>query len=185
MSRWHNLESRFEAGLDNPFFYEAEGGDARYLLWRYENYLRQQRGKTQSLLSWRDYDEPRSGAAKFSVEHVAAQADPIAESAVVWGEGAPQPFREVALHRLGNLVIDTFSLNASKGSKDFASKLGTLTETSGYLSQNELRRFTSHPEKPLWDVKAIQARHQHLIDFARKEWNPDKWHRPLQASSSH
>jgi len=182
--RWHNLESRFEAGLDNPFFYETEGRDALYLLWRYENYLRGQRGKTQSLLSWRDYDEPRSDAAKFNVEHIAAQADPIAENAVVWGEGAPQPFREVALHRLGNLVIDTFSLNASKGKKDFANKLESLSKSSAYLSQSELINFIPDPKHLVWDVKAIQTRHKQLIAFSSNAWNPDTWHRPSRNSTS-
>lgn len=178
MSNWHNIESRFIAGLDNPYFFQEEGGDAHYLLWRYENHLRGKPGKIQPLLSWRDFVEPRSYAAKFSVEHVAAQDHPIADTTVTWGDGEPQPFHALALNRLGNLVIDSISPNASKGKKDFAGKLKSLSETSIYLSQGELVNFLKDRDVLVWDVEAIRARHEHLIAFARKMWNPSTWHKP-------
>ena len=178
MSLWHNLEDRFVAGLDNTYFYQSEGSDALYLLWRYENHLRGQPGKIQPLLSWRDFVEPRSFAAKFSVEHVAARENPIAETIVAWNEGEPQPFHEVALDRLGNLVIDSISPNASKGKKDFAGKLKSLSENSIYLSQGELIGFLTDREVLVWDVEAVQARHNHLIAFAHEAWNPRTWHKP-------
>ncbi len=175
MSDWHNLEDRFVAGLDNANFYNEEEGDARYLLWRYENYLREKTGQIQPLLSWRDFVEPRDYAAKFSVEHIAAQHNPIAETVVSWSEGNPQDFSAAALHRLGNLVIDSVSPNASKGKKDFAGKLRSLSENSIYLSQGELIHFLEDPEELVWDVEAIRARHKHLMDFAQKMWNPKTW----------
>ena len=175
MSYWHNLEERFVAGLDNSNFYDEEQHDARYLLWRYENYLRNQRGKIHPLLSWRDFVEPRKYAAKFSVEHIAAQNNPIAETVVAWSDGDPQPFRTVTLNRLGNLVIDSISSNASKGKKDFAGKLKSLSENSIYLSQGELVGFLKNPDQLVWDVEAIRARHKHLITFARRMWDPKTW----------
>ena len=178
MSHWHNLDSRFVTGLDNAYFYQAEGSDALYLLWRYENHLRGLTGKKQPLLSWRDFVEPRDYAAKFSVEHVAARENPIAETVVKWGEDEPKPFHEVALDRLGNLVIDSISPNSSKGKKDFAEKLKSLSENSIYLSQGELVHFLTDRESLLWDVESIRARHAHLIEFARRTWNPDFWHNP-------
>ena len=178
MSQWHNLESRFMAGLDNTYFYQAEGRDALYLLWRYENYLRGQPGRIQPLLSWRDFVEPKSYAAKFSVEHVAARENSIAKTVVIWGEAEPRPFHEVALDRLGNLVIDSISPNSSKGEKDFANKLKSLSEHSIYLSQGELISFLKDRESLTWDVDAIRARHDHLLAFARETWNPITWHKP-------
>jgi Protein of unknown function DUF262/Protein of unknown function (DUF1524) len=175
----HNLEERFGMGLDNSYFYDAEGKDALYLLWRYENYLRELPGKIQSLLSWRDFDEPRNDAAKLSVEHVAARGNPMSDTVVKWSDdGEPKPFHEVALNRLGNLVIDSTSLNSSKGKKDFHLKLKSLSENSSYLSQGELIGFLKDREALVWDVNAIRARHIHLIAFARKTWNPKTWHNP-------
>lgn len=178
MSYWHNLEDRFIVGLDNSNFYDEEESDARYLLWRYENHLRDQPGKIHPLLSWKDFVEPRNYAAKFSSEHIAAEHNPIAETIVTWNEGDPLPFRAVALNRLGNLVIDSVSPNASKGKKDFAGKLKRLSENSIYLSQGELIIFLKNPDELVWDVEAIRARHKHLMDFARKTWNPETWHQP-------
>lgn len=179
LCRGHDLDNRFNAGLDNPYFYQSEGKDAHYLLWRYENYLRKQPGKQQPLLSWRDFVEPRSFAAKFSVEHVAAQANEIAKVEVKWAEGdAPKPFAEVAMNRLGNLVIDSISPNSSKGKKDFCDKLKNLAENSIYLSQGELINFVKDRDLPVWSVEAVHARHELLINFARKEWDPATWHTP-------
>jgi hypothetical protein len=175
MSRWHNLDARFADGLDNSYFYQSEGSDALYLLWRYENHLRSQTGKIQPTLKWRDFVEPRSYAAKFSVEHVAARENNITETTVEWEIGIPKPFHEVALDRLGNLVIDSISPNASKGNKDFTDKWHCLSTDSGYLSQGELVKFTQEPTNPVWDVAAIRLRHKHLIDFSLDHWNPNKW----------
>ena len=174
----YNLDSRFDAGLDNVYFYTAEKSDAHYLLWRYENHLRKRPGCSNPLLSWRDFVEQRDYAAKFSVEHIAAQANPIAETKVKWTENdEPKFFRDVAMNRLGNLVIDTIGANASKGCKDFADKLKSLSERSSFLSQGELITFVKDRNVPVWEIGAIQARHAHLIEFARKEWNPDTWHK--------
>jgi hypothetical protein len=178
MSSWYRLDERFAAGLDNSHFYESEGSDALYLLWRYENYLREQPGQIQPQLSWRDVVEPRSYAAKLSVEHVAAQGNPIAETEVSWNEGKPQPFAAVALHRLGNLVIDSISSNASKGKKDFSDKLSSLSLSSSFLSQGELVRFLKDRDVLTWDADAVRARHAHLIAFAQKTWHPSTWHKP-------
>ncbi len=174
----YNLGERFGAGLDNSYFYNAEGSDALYLLWRYENFLRDQPGKIQPLLTWRDFVEPRSYAAKFSVEHIAARGNPISDTVVEWTDGEPKPFHEVALNRLGNLVIDSASSNSSKGKKDFHLKLKSLSENSSYLSQGELINFLKDRGVLVWDVNAIRSRHNHLIAFARRTWNPATWHTP-------
>jgi len=176
----YNLEERFFTGLNNPDFYNVEKNDARYFLWRYENHLRNISGNIQPELSWRDFVEPKSYAAKFSVEHVAAVRNSLSDTIVKWSdEDEAKPFNKVALHRLGNLVIDSISPNASKGNADFSGKLESLSNKSIYLSQGELVNFVSDKETPIWDVEAIMVRHKHLVDFAQKTWNPgyllDNW----------
>lgn len=176
MSQWYDLENRFVSGLDNAYFYQSEGGDALYLLWRYENHLRGQPCRTQPLLSWRDLAEPISPAAKLSVEHIAAQANLASDAIVDWNGGEQRPFHELALNRLGNLVIDSISLNAAKGKKDFPDKLASFFANSICLSQGELTRFVTDKAAPAWDVDAIRTRHARLIAFARRTWNPATWH---------
>lgn len=176
LSEEYNLEIRFKDGLENSYFYQAEGRDALYLLWRYENHLRCRPGKTAPPLTWRDFVEPHSYAAKFSIEHIAAQHNPISSSTVEWTPGESKPFHEVALNRLGNLVIDSFSGNGSKGKKDFCDKLVSLSTHSTYLSQGELVRFLEDENTPVWDVEAIRKRQVDLIDFALKTWHPKSWH---------
>jgi hypothetical protein len=176
MSRLYELNRRFVDGLSDRDLYRAGDGDLIYLLWRYENHLRGQTGKQQPPLSWRDLVEPKSYAAKCSVEHIAAQDHPIVDTKVRWGEYDPEPFREVALNRLGNLVLDSISPNASKGKRDFADKLKSLSENSIYLSQGELITFVSDRENPVWDVDAVLERQKHLIGFMMETWNPNTWH---------
>jgi hypothetical protein len=82
------------------------------------------------------------------------------------------------MNRLCNLVIDTIGANASKGSMDFTDKLKSLSERSIFLSQGELITFVKDKNNPVWEIGAIKTRHAHLVEFARKEWNPDTWHQP-------
>lgn len=174
LSSEYDLLRRFSDGLDNANFYFSEGRDALYLLWRYENQLRNQTGRKQPPLSWRDVVAPVSAGAKLSIEHVAAQDNPIVKTEVVWGDDAARPFAEVALHRLGNLVIDSVSPNSAKGKKDFAAKLQSLNDSS-YLSQGELLSFVPDPMCPEWSVAAVRARHVHLKEFALSTWSADRW----------
>jgi len=172
---WFNVDERFLAGLNNASLYKDDKNDARYLLWRYENYLREQPGRKQPFVRWQDFDKPRNFAASFSIEHIAAQHGENSTAIVEWDEGEPAPFIEIALHRLGNLVLDSISLNSSKGKKDLAGKLASLTESS-FLSQGELLKFCSDKEHPAWDLDSVKKRHQHLISFAQQMWDPDSYH---------
>ena len=95
---------------------------------------------------------------------------------VEWTPGEEKPFHEVALNRLGNLVIDSFSTNGSKGKKDFSDKLVSLSTHSTYLSQGELVRFLEDESAPVWDVEAVRKRQMELIDFALRTWHPKTWH---------
>jgi uncharacterized protein with ParB-like and HNH nuclease domain len=172
---WFNVEERFLGGLNNANLFNDDKNDARYLLWRYENHLRSQPGRHQPFVRWQDFDNPRSFAATFSIEHISAQHGDVAATVVEWDEGDPKPFTEVALHRLGNLVLDSVSLNSAKGKKDLAGKLASLTESS-FLSQGELLRFCQDKEQPVWDLHAVRSRHQCMVEFAVNTWNPDTYH---------
>ncbi len=178
MCKWYNIEKRFLDGLDNPNIYKTDKRDACYLLWKYENYLRRRQGQKQPLLSWRDYFEPRDDASRFSIEHILAQDDPAALKDTEWVQGEPTaPFSEIALHRLGNLVLDSVSPNAAKGKDDFPNKFLYIIDKSIYLSQKELKNFATEKDdngNPVWGVSQIKERHQILVEFAKKEWDFEK-----------
>ena len=179
MCHWYDIQNRFEAGLDLRGIYLSNRRDAQYLLWRYENELRSQRGRTVEKLGWRNYLQSADEKVKLSLEHIAAQENPISETLVSWdGSSDNEVFADVALHRLGNLVIDSKSANSSKGNYDFSDKLEALSTHSTFLSQGELKNWAKPDEKGklAWGVDAIRKRHDHLVEFALRTWNPSTYY---------
>lgn len=176
---WYDIQNRFEAGLDRRALYRSNRRDAQYLLWRYENALRSQKGRTVEKLGWRNYLQPPDDRTRLSLEHIAAQQNPISETKVSWNDSDPaERFEDVALHRLGNLVLDSKSANSSKGKHDFTDKLEALSTHSTFLSQGELKSWASvgDDDTLIWDIASIKARQSHLLDFARRTWDPSTYH---------
>lgn len=175
MCKWYDLERRFEAGLQNPKIYETDGPDVLYLLWRYENHLRRKTGQQHHQLSWRDYLESKDEASKFCIEHIFPKGSPLVDQMVEWELGQPTiPFSEVALNRLGNLVLDSKSPNSAKGKETFSNKLPHFANVSIYMSQKELFRFVNDRDdknNPVWGLSAIKKRHAELVKFAQDAWD--------------
>lgn len=181
ISHWYEIQNRFETGLDRQGIYRSNRRDVQYLLWRYENDLRSQRGRTVEKLGWRNYIQPVDERVRLSLEHIAAQQNPVSGTMVKWGESSDEAlFSDVALHRLGNLVIDSKSANSSKGKYDFSDKLEALSTDSTFLSQGELKRWATADETGtlVWGVDAIHVRHVHLVQFALRKWDPSTYHIP-------
>jgi len=176
-----DIQNRFNAALNWRAIYHSNRRDVQYLLWRYENHLRYQKGKAVERLGWRNYIQPADERVRLSLEHIAAQQNPIAETMVSWSESDPdEPLSDVALHRLGNLVLDSKSANSSKGKHDFSDKLEALSTHSTFLSQGELKRWALKDDNGglTWGVDSIRERQTHLIDFALHTWNPSSYHTP-------
>jgi uncharacterized protein DUF1524 len=78
-------------------------------------------------------------------------------------------FTKTSLHSIGNLVLDTHSGNSRKGNDPFFRKLANYEQTP-LISQLELEKFSrKDPDgNPIWDVNAIKARAEVLINFARR-----------------
>lgn len=181
MCYWYDIQNRFVTGLDRPGLYNSNRRDVQYLLWRYENHKRSQKGKAVEKLGWRNYLQPADNRVRLSVEHIAAQQNPIAETMVLWDASGPEElFSDVALHRIGNLVLDSQSANSSKGKHDFSDKLESLSTHSTFLSQGELKGWASKKDDDelTWDVQSIKARQSVMIDFALKTWDPSTYHTP-------
>lgn len=170
----YDIENRFTSGLDSPALFTNNKRDARYLLWRYENHLRAQSGQQTSKLNWKQFLAPEDDATRLSIEHIAAQDSPIVETDIEWEAGTPEKLKDVALHRLGNLVLDTKSANSSKGKKEFEDKLEKFLKQSTYLSQSQLSSWAKKEENGSysWTSESIKARHKHLTEFAKETWDP-------------
>lgn len=178
----YDIQNRFAAGLDYRGLYDSNRRDVQYLLWRYENHLRSQTGRAVEKLGWRNYLQPADDRVRLSLEHITAQNNPISETLVVWKVGDPEEkLGVVALHRLGNLVIDSKSANSSKGKHDFSDKLEALSVHSTFLSQGELKGWATEggEGEPVWDIEAIRRRQAHLFAFAIKTWDPSSYYTPL------
>ncbi len=172
-----DVEQKFHNGLQNPLFYD-EGRDARYLLWKYENWLRSQPGNHYAKISWRDYIDQDS-KDKLSIEHIAAQKGDLSDGdyALAEKEGNSDDFRRLFLHCLGNLVLDCHSPNASKGKMPFPDKKGHYA-SAPLISQNELcEKFVVNKVegRPIWDEAAIKRRTQTLVNFSKEFWDINKF----------
>lgn len=179
MSYWYDLENRHRDGIDRAGFYRSNRRDGQYILWKYENHLRSQPGKKQEHLSWKQYLQPKDDASKLSLEHIAAQKNPISETDVEWVEGDMQKFADVATHRIGNLVIDSVSANSSKGKHDFSDKLKSLSTNSTYLSQGELIQWAEIIDGEwVWTVDSVKSRHEHIKKFVFDTWSPETYFTP-------
>lgn len=179
MCYWYDIEERFLAGLDRSNLYKINKRDTQYLLWRYENYLRSIPGRQVGLLSWKHFISPANDASRYTIEHIAAQSNPISSENIEWIEGDMKPFCDVALHRLGNLVLDSKSANSSKGKHDFTDKLDSLSKNSTFLSQGELINWAdNNGEQIQWNASSIKERHKDMIKFAIKNWDPNEYFTP-------
>jgi hypothetical protein len=167
------VKDEFRVGLERARFAD-EKSDAKYLLWRYENYLRSQTGRKTSLLTWEQYLEETDTARKFNIEHILSQNDEKRKEKVRWAAGDEEKeFDEVCMNRLGNLVIDSWSPNSSRQDKPFLEKLPTY-DRSQFYSQKEINDFSSElNDERNWDVNAVRRRQERLVNFALKEWDPD------------
>lgn len=163
-----------EANLRYADFYNSEKNLARYVLWRYENSLRAKAGNQWSSLSWADVRAPVSVAVQYGLDHIAPQDGKQNDKSVkIPGDpkGRSKPFREVWLHRLGNLVLDTRSAGASKGNRSMDSRLCNY-QSSILLSQKELIDYSINVNgKQTWGPTAIQSREDVIVAFCKNTWN--------------
>ncbi|MGF1276654.1 DUF262 domain-containing protein [Acetobacter pasteurianus] len=166
---WWDIDIKFQRGLNERHIYNS-GNQVKFLLWKYENHLRARNGRhAQHALTWKDMIE-KSGTLQMTVDHILPQhpSDP-AEKSLLDKEipGRPgektQSFRNLYLHCLGNLVLDTRGGNSSNGCRRFSEK--TDDSRYGFMqSQAELKSFSDNTE--VWDEKSITRRQEKLVDFA-------------------
>ncbi|MVW77188.1 DUF262 domain-containing protein [Pseudomonas xionganensis] len=127
---WWNVNGRAREALDYENYYDwLEKNVVRYILFSYENNLRDKKGFP--LLSSKDYAS-KDSRERLSIEHITAKRVKSVEF--------DDEFREQYLNALGNLVIDHAASNSSKGRKDGHEKLAHYS-LAPLMSQNELNDF--------------------------------------------
>jgi hypothetical protein len=164
----------FEENLRYSDFYNWEKNLARYILWRYENYLRAQPANQWSSLSWIDVRTPANSAVQYGLDHISPQDSPKNELLVaIPGDNktGKKKFGEMYLHRLGNLVLDSRSAGAAKGNSDMSDRIYNYGK-SPLLSQKELINFSTKKSngKPDWGIKSIHKREDILVNFCKTTW---------------
>jgi len=174
MATWWSIPESFARNLDAPNFYDF-GRVATYLLWKYENYLRSRTGKQSPRLEWATVAAPLKPAVRYAKDHIEPkdQANPTLSRMTKWHpeDKEERPFRDVYLHRLGNLVLDTIAMGAANGNAPFVERVPRYLE-SALVSQTELvTRFANREQDGayMWDEAAIRKRHDLLVNFAKTQ----------------
>lgn len=140
---WNNeaLEASIQGGLKHSI--------ARYLLWKYENFLN---GQGQS-----GYVPVRYEAIiSPELEHIAPQT----ENPESGYDAYDQEFREQYINCLGNYLLISKSHNCSVGNKPFTEKRASYNHLE---QQREIQRITN--ENQVWTRELIEGRKAKIIKF--------------------
>ncbi len=150
---WWNFKSDFERCLNGPYHYWSS---TKYLLWQYENHLRES-AKEPPMLFSEFANLYHSHNLENTIDHWAPQKPD--------GKSYTEEFKENFLHNIGNLVLSTRGRNAQDNNN-----LPEDRKTASIL--------LSRQEMPVndgkWGEQEILERQQRLIAFAVKRWTPGK-----------
>jgi PAS domain-containing protein len=152
----------FEGGLKRQWNYNAL---SRYLLWKYENFLRSK--AKEKIMSPLDYRRSYHGKKDDqTLEHVMPQNPSEQDQA----SGEYEQFQLDDLHRLGNLVLMVHGKNASLGNGLPSAKANRLVQST-LLSQQAIGRLIAEDGSG-WTHEKLMRREADIINFALKHWDP-------------
>ena len=142
--------------VENRNCYRGWEEKLRYLLFRYEEHLAQQQGRTISNYEWIDiWKYP----ALRSIEHILPQS-----------KGSKVPLKAnqegIFVHRLGNLLLLPLDINVRLRDKDPKEKAHRYQDT-GFLMAKEVAQ-TIDAEN--WGLEQIEERERNLIEWIREKW---------------
>ncbi|XWY21676.1 DUF262 domain-containing protein [Bisgaard Taxon 45] len=148
-SYWNN--EVLENALNNRIQY----GTAKYLLWKYENYLESQEKKGYQ---FRRYD----AIIAPELEHIAPQTPKNNERVASGYPEYDDEFKSEYLNCLGNYLLISKSHNSSIGNSNFKSKRDSY-EKSPLAQQREV--FTMTVDRRKWSKVLIKKRHEKIVNF--------------------
>lgn len=139
-----------------------------YLLWEYEAHI-QKKGYVVGVMK----------LTNQQIEHISPQVPPAGELLasgyqVDEANSYSDEFRQDYLNSLGNLMLISGSHNSSIGNQAFKNKLESYNKNPLLNQQGEIKSFISGTEdNPIWDMAAIDRRHDTIHTFAVNNWNFD------------
>lgn len=140
---WNNKE------LERSLHGQLHHSTAKYLLWKYENYLE---GQGKSGYTATRFDKILSP----ELEHIAPQT----ENPEAGYDNYDEEFRNQYINCLGNYLLLSKSHNCSVGNKPFADKRNSYNHLE---QQREIQKLTQDNHK--WTKELIQQRKSKIISF--------------------
>ncbi|SDH80748.1 DUF262 domain-containing protein [Pseudomonas panipatensis] len=168
----HSPKKIFKEHLEYSNFYEfMNSKDISYLLWKYENHLRQTEQPICPKMSEKEFRNS-SKKTTLTIEHIASQTPEkngiIKNNSIL--PALDDEFLENHIHRLGNLTFDPATANSSKGNSNIEIKNSKYFQKAPYKTQNELDEFLTNGK---WKIQSINTREKKIVDFCLKYWNPE------------
>lgn len=156
--------------LDDGWFYQNRVDN--YVLWKYELYLCNKNYPLPHKVSFNDL------IRNESIEHIAPQmptnGNPLANGYGKYKDAENGIKSGHWLHCLGNLMLISQSHNSSIGNQPFVNKLDSYGKDNLLHQQKEIQDFVEDKNNPVWDVAAINRRHEKILKAAQEIWNLDK-----------
>jgi uncharacterized protein with ParB-like and HNH nuclease domain len=129
----------------------------KYVLWKYENYLREKKGKR--LISPHDFvnkfDKKR---LENTIDHITPQNPTFIEYT--------EEFKRDYLHNIGNLVLMIWGDNSEKRNNNPVDEVDLYD--SDYYSHKEIRNILK--DKGQWGENEIKQRKENIITFIKSNW---------------
>ena len=146
--------------LCNADCYNDWQAELRYLLYRYEEYLAEQKGQRFSNEQWnRIWQE----SAAHSIEHILPQSK---GSQFSWENG-------IFVHRLGNLLLLPPRLNSTLGAKNPQEKVDDYRQTGLLIAVGVANWIEVNDEEwdEGWDKNKISVREEDILDWVDAEYD--------------
>ena len=148
--------------------YMYENSVLHYLLWKYEDFI-QNAG----------YHLGNCKIDNESIEHISPKT-PTNGILIASGYEVDknnkydEDFIISYLNCIGNLMLISGSHNSSIGNKPFKDKLNSYNKNPLLNQQAEIKVFIDDKlQNPKWDRKAIDKRHEKIVNFALNNWSFD------------
>ncbi len=159
VNNWWNINERAKETLLSKYIYHSLGNNIlKFILFSYENSLRQKKGFPQ--LGFNEYFAENE-REKLSIEHITAQKTK--------GLEFDEDFENNYLHNIGNLVIDCKASNSSKGRKNTEDKMDAY-QTAPLMSQNELDGINCNWQDLASVKEYINSRELTLKEFIKRQF---------------
>ena len=132
---------------------EMEHSIAKFLLWKYENFLENKGKKGYSLTRFDNISNPE-------LEHIAPQTPTDGKPVAAGYCEYDDEFKNQYIDCLGNYLLLSKSHNCSVGNKPFKDKRESYNHL---LQQREIQDLTKDSE--IWDKNKIEKRKKEIINF--------------------